>query len=296
MPSIPKENRPRNRWTLQAIFGWLFLLCFAGYAIGSRFFPITPFLRLIFLIGLMLAAINILLFISRLLNQRRWMIFPALLALILGTVLIFLGTRAPDAATLRDAYMRELRGFENALYVKGGETRNGVDASGLARAALWQAMMRQGFESLNLRLLGPDLWKFWWRDLTTGELLNQKYGYTIIIDHAKNLVEYDSSNLKEGDLAITDPYHTLIYAGNGNWIDANPEAGKVLIGNASTKGNWAKLPVTLLRWKMLVGTAHSLHQSVTNKLGLRTKQNHMGSIRTCECSALDAPLSIVFFT
>lgn len=258
-----QQHHKANRWTLQAIFGWLFLLCFAGYAIGSRYAPVSTGLRLLFLGAIIFGLFNILIFFSRLLKNRRWMLFPAFLFVILAGVLIFLGNKKPDPEHLREAYLRQLRAFEKAPYRKGGESSNGVDASGLARTALWQAMMKQGVQQVNLRLLGPDLWKFWWQDLTTGDLLSQKFGYTVKLGNAENLAGYDSRNLKEGDLAITDPYHVLIFCGNGMWIDANPDAGKVLIENASSKGNWSRMPVTFLRWKVLIA----------NRQGVKTQNS-----------------------
>jgi NlpC/P60 family len=246
-----QQNLKTNRWTLQAILGWLFLLCFAGYAVGSRYAPVSTGLRLLFLGSVIFGLFNILIFFSRMLKNRRWMLFPAFLFLILAGVLIFLGNKKPDPEHLREAYLRQLQTFEKAPYRKGGESSNGVDASGLARTALWQAMMKQGLQNMNLRLLGPDLWKFWWRDLSTADLLNKKYDYTVHLGDAENLAAFDSVNLKAGDLAVTDPYHVLIYCGDGTWIDANPDAGKVQTGDVSSKGNWSRIPVIFLRWRVL---------------------------------------------
>jgi NlpC/P60 family len=252
MTSSSKTHQRPGRWGPQAICGWIFVLCFAGFVIGSRYFPVTPEIRILFVATLVFAILNILIFFSRLLQHSRWMLFPALLLLVLGSVLIFLGSESPDPVRLREAYVRELRLFENAPYAKGGETADGIDASGLARTALWQAMLKQGVQQMNLRLLGPSLWKFWWRDLTTGDLIGQKYGYTVKLSNTANLAKCETKDLIEGDLAVTDPFHVLIYCGNGIWIDASPEKGKVLSGNVGSKGNWSQLPVTVLRWQILI--------------------------------------------
>ncbi len=248
---MPETQQRKGRWSLQAIFGWLFLFVFAGFILCSRFFPATPAIRILFLAIFVLAFLNILIFFSRLLRHRRWMLFPAILLLILGSILVFLGNRPPDTVRLREAYAEQLLHFKNAPYVKGGETLNGVDASGLARTALWQAMIKQGVRQMNLRLLGPDLWKFWWRDLTTGDLVNHRYGYTVTAGNAARLADFDAERLKKGDLAVTDPFHVLIYCGSGEWIDADPEKGKVVTGNIDSKVHWSQLPVTFLRWKIL---------------------------------------------
>lgn len=249
--TIPETQQRQGRWSLQAICGWLFLLSFVGFILCSRFFPAMAAIRILFLAIFVLALLNILIFFSRLLRHRRWMLFPAVLLLILGSILIFLGNRPPDPVRLRETYVEQLLHFKNAPYVKGGETSSGIDASGLARTALWQAMIKQGVQQVNLRLLGPDLWKFWWRDLTTGDLVDHRYGYTGTLGKGDRLADYDAERLKKGDLAVTDPFHVLIYCGSGRWIDADPEKGKVVTGGVDLKGNWSRLPVTFLRWKIL---------------------------------------------
>src|SRR5262245_5411241 len=58
-----------------------------------------------------------------------------------------------DKALLRQEYVNELSKYENVNYVWGGEKRSGIDCSGLIRAGLINANIRQGIIRLNPRLV-----------------------------------------------------------------------------------------------------------------------------------------------
>ena len=113
----------------------------------------------------------------------------------------------------------------------GGETTNGIDCSGLARVALWQAMMRQGIREVNPGCWARNLWNFWWTDMSTADILRGKHGYTKVIGYAPKVAGYDTSKLKIGDMAVAGRAHVMIYCGKGEWIEASPTDGKVVVNS-----------------------------------------------------------------
>lgn len=188
------------------------------------------------------------------LRRPRFIITILVLPVILSLWMIT-GDREPDVEKLRNTYIRRLHSFEGTKYVWGGENSFGIDCSGLARTALWQAMLEEGMRQRNPRLLGPALWKFWWRDLSAHAMRDEAYGYTKLINETPKLAGYDSPALKPGDLAVMNSgIHVLIYIGDGKWIEAAPEDRKTVVNEApeNTKRSWFRTgPVRLMRWWIL---------------------------------------------
>lgn len=165
-----------------------------------------------------------------------------------------LGNKPPDQHMLRSTYLKRLLGFQGTRYVWGGESHRGVDCSGLARAAFWQAMGTEGLREVNPRLLGPMTWKFWWHDISATDLFHGKYKYTKVICSVPKLAGFKSKKLKQGDIAITTMTpHVLIYLGKGNWIEANPDEKKVVINKANPNSDrtYFNMPATIVRWWIL---------------------------------------------
>jgi cell wall-associated NlpC family hydrolase len=79
-------------------------------------------------------------------------------------------------------------------------------------------------------------------------------GYTLPVGHAEHLAGYANPTLHPGDLAVTeDRSHVMIYLGDRQWIEANPEDGRVVINTASrnsTRG-YFNTPVSIVRWRFL---------------------------------------------
>ena len=165
-----------------------------------------------------------------------------------------LGNQPPEVVELRDRYMWRLHTYQGAPYLWGGETDDGIDCSGLARAAMWQAMLYEGLSEFNSGLLGPKLWRFWWRDMSARAILEGEYGYTEVIGHADQLAGYPTGLLELGDMAVTDDgIHVMIYFGDDKWIEASPDDLKVVANKAPADSHrpWFRRPVTLVRWSIL---------------------------------------------
>lgn len=180
-------------------------------------------------------------------------LYPAVFFVALFIVWAIMADRPVKVPLLRETYVKRLQKFEGTRYVWGGETTAGIDCSGLARSALWNAMLVEGAREVNPKLLGKNLWHFWWRDMSARDILKGRYGYTKVIGHAYKLAGYDNSNLNPGDMAVAQGIHVLVYVGKNRWIEANPDEKKVVIRTASagSKRPYFNTPVTFVRWKML---------------------------------------------
>ncbi len=90
-------------------------------------------------------------------------------------------------------------------------------------------------------------------------MLDQVYGYTCYVGYAIQLSEPTTFRmepgyaLEEGDLAVTDSgVHVLVYVGNGEWIEANPDDGRAVVNKAEGSSRaYFSTPVTILRWWIL---------------------------------------------
>lgn len=240
------------KWDLRLVQAFAFL--FLASALAVRLSTITTRARIVFVATILLGFVLLVRFLVRLARSRPWLryVFAAVAILIVSWAVF--GGRQPDTQMLREAYVRHLGSFTGTRFVWGGETSYGIDCSGLARTALWQAMLERGIREANPRLLGPSLWKFWWQDVSASALSRGVYGYTEVIGHAPKLAGYDTSGLRAGDVAVVSETHVLIYYGNGKWIEASPDDRKVVINAApadSKRGWFNGGYTTLIRWWIL---------------------------------------------
>jgi len=200
---------------LQAIFGWVFILLFIVVTVLAKTSAMTAPVRLLIVLTIVVALCNILLYFTRLGMKYGTLRFPLLFLLLFFVLWTVVYKKSPNSATLRAEYVHQLRRYGDA-----GKS----DVPGLARAALCHAMFQQGLREANPTLLGPKLWLFWWRDLTTNDLLIMRYGYTKMV--APDL-------LNDGDLAVQQNKVLII------------EAGREKINTYENK------PVVYLRWWIL---------------------------------------------
>jgi len=231
------------------VLGILLVIC----GIAVRVSPMDTRIRVLLAGTFLFTIFTCFVFLLSLIGKRPVWIFPTIFFLTLFIVWSVLGSKPPDQGELGKAYNKRLHAFVGAPFAWGGEAEAGIDCSGLARASLWQAMVRQGVKEFNPRLLGPSFWHFWWRDMSARDMDEGKYGYTRVIGHAKKLAGYDNSNLNVGDMAIGDKTHVMVYCGEGDWIEASPTDRKVVINKAPARSKraWFNEPVTLVRWWIL---------------------------------------------
>jgi len=251
---MPAESN-KSLWLRCKSHAWLFLLA-ATLAIAA--FPIANRIgRLVVLVGI--AALWS--FAIRQLYRRR--VLTALLVATHLVVAVWLCTpgRPHDPEQLRRSYISALKRYEDTRYVWGGENGFGIDCSGMIRKAFINACLDVGWRNLNPQLIrrAADVW---WHDTTARGLRDGHRHNTLPVAQAIAINEIPVSSLLPGDLAVTsDGIHILAYLGEGDWIEADPQAMKVLILRAPNDSFWFSRPVEIVRWTALAPT--------TPPLGLR---------------------------
>lgn len=175
------------------------------------------------------------------------------IALGIATSIAFLLPGRPmDTAKLNERYLHELRGFEGCPYHWGGESRRGIDCSGLPRRSLINALAHEGVFRLNGNALRQAV-SLWWHDSSAKAISEGYRGETIPLGIDGKMREIDSSSLIPGDLAVTQGgAHLLVYPGDGDWIQADPGPAIVLTQNViRDESPWFSYRVTTHRWTVL---------------------------------------------
>lgn len=177
----------------------------------------------------------------------------SLLVLTLAAVIPFcLPGRAIATATLRHDYVRRLVELAGTSYVWGGESRRGIDCSGLPRRAYRDALLSYGLRHANGRAIRG--WAaHWWFDASARALGEGYRNNTMAVNAAGTLSTMEYAALRPGDLAVTrNGVHVLVYLGDNQWINADPGAGAVVTfdGRTGTSG-WRRSLVTAHRWREL---------------------------------------------
>ena len=153
--------------------------------------------------------------------------------------------------SLSQSYAASLRKYEGTTYHWGGETRTGIDCSGLIRAAMEDATFWEGLKRGDGRLIRHAA-NLWLHDESAQALGEGYRKLTVPVCLAKNLNELDYTVLKVGDLAIAGGgVHILAYLGDHRWIQADPGADKVIIEQAPSKNCWFSGAVKIVRWTLL---------------------------------------------
>jgi hypothetical protein len=184
-----------------------------------------------------------------------WRVLPVrilcLLIAVAPTALLLLPDKKIDTAALRDEYARSLRSYDGTPYVWGGETRTGIDCSGLVRCGLMDAEFKEGIRTQNIALLRKGI-SLWWQDLSAKAMGEEYQGRTFKLREDQRLNDADYTPLLPGDIAVTDDgLHTLAYIGDKTWIEADPNAGKVITVTVPSDNAWFSRRVNLLRWRVL---------------------------------------------
>lgn len=175
------------------------------------------------------------------------------LLLLLGGLLVVPWPVREDVGNLRASYVRNLQDYVGCEYYWGGESRGGIDCSGLIRRGMIDACLEEGWSRHDPELL-KRAFRLWWND-TSAEALGQEYhGLTRLVEQTDGLRFHEHSSLKPGILAVTvDGRHIMAYLGGGQWIEADPGESKVVVLQAATsKSPWLGMRMRLLEWSMLL--------------------------------------------
>ena len=114
------------------------------------------------------------------------------------------------------------------------------------------ANLKTGLKDANPRMIRRALY-IWWNDCAADALGDGYKGMTKLVQRADSMEELDPAQTMPGDIIVPESgFHTFVYLGDGDWIEADPEKGKVLrINNADRSREWRDIPVKLLRWSEL---------------------------------------------
>jgi hypothetical protein len=95
----------------------------------------------------------------------------------------------------------------------------------------------------------------WWHDSSAMALRDGYRGWTAELFRGDTVTGADASRLRAGDLAVTaDGVHVMAYLGSQTWIEADPDAHKVIEVVLPTDNQWFKTPAVFVRWKWLGGS------------------------------------------
>jgi hypothetical protein len=251
------QNIARSRLSLKRALWrrWLFLW---PASLALFLYPVSnTVLRTAMLICFLLLGVGLIGF-----NWKdRWLRISAVLITVLLTILLLLPGRNTATRSLRQAYLESLRSYEGTRYVWGGENRLGIDCSGLIRKGWVDALALQGLKSLNPALLRQGLF-IWWHDYSARALGEQYLQLTTHILDSDSVNQVDYAKIQPGDFAVTvDGIHVLAYLGNEEWIEADPDAKRVLRLSTPSTNPWFNAPIQVMRWTQL----DSRPPSPTNK-------------------------------
>jgi len=167
---------------------------------------------------------------------------------VVGLVFLFLilPGKESEVSKLRETYVETLANYEGTRYIWGGENRLGIDCSGLVRKGLIVANYRRGIWTLNPGLVREGF-SLWWHDCSARALGEGYRQRTRLLFSSESINQIDYSRILPGDIAVTESgVHTLAYLGGQTWIEADPDAGRVLQAQVPSKSPWFNEPVKIM--------------------------------------------------
>ncbi|HAV62552.1 MAG TPA: hypothetical protein DCY13_09330 [Verrucomicrobiales bacterium] len=236
-------HEERHRAIVLRVWFWT-----AGFTLIAAMYPVEYRLSRV---GLVVGLVLLLAGSLWLWWGNRLMRFSVVGLMVAALILVALPGREADTEELRSAYANSLRGYAGTRYIWGGERSLGIDCSGLVRRGLINAQFRRGLLTMNGRLIRQAL-HLWWHDCSANALKDRHRDLTQTLFEQADIVSADHDRLQIGDLAVTrDGVHVLAYLGDHNWIQADPDLGRVLTVGLPTTNHWFHHPVVFMRWRTL---------------------------------------------
>ena len=202
-------------------------------------------------LALVVAVASIWLLTFVILRRKRKIAIAVAAMGIAAALFLALPGRNVDLTSLRTEYVSRLQAYAGTPYVWGGESRRGIDCSGLIRRAMIDAQARIGLRTANPRALRTAL-DLWWHDCSALALRDEYRAVTVPLFSAESINSIGNASLLPGDIAVTaNGKHVLAYLGEQTWIQADPGQGKVVALAAPHTNGWFHQPVRVMRWSYL---------------------------------------------
>ena len=227
---------------------WLLWTAALGFFIALVLYPVSNRATRV---GSALLLLVIWAGLMALLWKQRWVRFGLFAVAALSAAFLILPARNRDSDALRRDYVTGLQHYEGTKYVWGGESPRGIDCSGLIRRGLIDSMFCQGIRSFDGGLVRTAL-SLWWNDCSAKALGEQHDNLTEHLLDVPSINALDHSKLLAGDIAVTsDGQHVMAYLGDNRWIEADPNAGRVItVSVPSSDNHWFRVSMKIMRWKI----------------------------------------------
>jgi hypothetical protein len=199
-------------------------------------------IRLAALVGVGLVMLGV-----ALLGWRHRAARGAAVGVVIVVLLVAISPVRTDGAVLQRQMVGEARRFEGVPYVWGGERRDGIDCSGLPRAARRAAAL-----SLAMTAIDPGLVRVaivdWFVDVPAKGLLAGKGTRQIAVAARADLLPREL--LRPGDLICTaDGTHVMVVLDEHHVIEADPLPDRVIVAPMNDlKNPWMTTPVVAVRF------------------------------------------------
>lgn len=200
-------------------------------------------IRLLVLVGCGLVAVGAGMMMQGRRGQR---VAVAIVAVAGGAVL--LSPIRTDAGTLNAAMVKELGHFVNTPYVWGGESVDGIDCSGLPRAARRRAAL-----SLALGNADPGLLRLafssWLFDRSALAMLDGNG--TEILARGSTIASLAPAARQPGTLIATaDGTHMMVMGDDRHVVEADPALGRVVVLDIEDRTSpWTSRAVVAVRFE-----------------------------------------------
>ena len=235
-------------WYHIGLAGWLVLF---ALLLAMHWYPIRfGTFRLLMVAGIAVCWLGFIGLLWRYKNLKRVL----LVVTALGMLFLVVPGRSANPEALRQEYVRTLQSYDGTVYVWGGESRRGIDCSGLMRCALIDTNVKMGLTTFNPGLL-REAFALWWNDSSAKAMKEEFQGKTRFLQTSSTLNQLDHSTIEPGDMAVTsNGVHVMAYVGNQSWIEADPselQGNKVVQVKVPSRIAWFIAPVHLMRWRQL---------------------------------------------